>query len=86
MIEKAITIKILGEDEDCLLIAEITRSMLDFMALPGKIEIGCPAQDAESSVAHLYPQVVVDEKIVCQGRIPRAGEISTWLADAVTQD
>jgi hypothetical protein len=28
------------------------------------------------------PGLVVNEKVVCSGRIPQMAEITTWLADA----
>ena len=80
-----ISIKIIGDDEDRRQIEEISYAMLEYMGLEGIIE-AAPAIPAGGDGKYAaYPVLLIDGRVACCGRIPRAGEVSTWLADAAMQ-
>ncbi len=81
-----ISIKILGNEEECRQIEEITRTMLDFMGLAGRVDAAPSLTGGDGRHTAAFPLLLIDQKVVCSGRIPKAGEVSTWLADAALQE
>jgi len=60
----------------------IARSAIGFMGMQAQI-----VKVTEYAEIHKYPilatpGLVINEKLVCAGRIPTEGEVTTWLADA----
>ncbi len=66
---------------------------LDALARQVVTELGAPATveyvtDFKEIMAHRVlstPALVIDEKLVCAGRIPSKAELSTWITSALAK-
>jgi small redox-active disulfide protein 2 len=78
-----LTIKVLGSGcENCKKVEATARQAVASMGLEAQIE-----KITEYTAIHKYPilatpGLVVNEKLVCAGRIPTEAEVTTWLVDA----
>ena len=81
-----ITIKILGAAcENCTRAAKVAQKAITLSGLDGEAEVQ-KVEDYPSILAYgvlTTPGVVVNEKVVCAGRVPSVSEMSTWLMDAM---
>lgn len=79
-----LTIKILGSGcANCKRVEQIARKVVDEMALEAEI---IKVTDYNEIMAYNIlstPGLVVNEKLVCAGRIPTPAEVTSWLADAL---
>jgi small redox-active disulfide protein 2 len=82
-----LTIKVLGPGcDNCKKVEAITRKAVATMGLEAQVE-----KVTEYAAIHKYPilatpGLVINEKLVCAGRIPAEAEVTTWLADAAEGD
>ena len=76
-------IKVLGPGcANCENLEKNAREAVDALAVEATIEkVTDRAEFARYGLLYT-PGLVIDEKLVAGGRIPRVAEISTWLADA----
>jgi small redox-active disulfide protein 2 len=78
-----LNIKILGSGcENCKKVEAIAHSAVAFMGMQAQI-----VKITDYTEIHKYPilatpGLVINEKLVCAGRIPSEGEVTSWLADA----
>lgn len=78
-----LTIKVLGPGcDNCKKVEAITRKAVAILGLEAQVE-----KVTEYAAIHKYPilatpGLVINEKLVCAGRIPTEAEVTTWLADA----
>lgn len=81
-----ITIKVLGSGcANCKKVEEVARQVVGDMGLPAEI-IKVTDYTAIMEYPILStPGLVINEQVVCSGRIPTQAEVSTWLADAAMQ-
>ena len=80
-----LTIKVLGPGcENCKKVESITRKAL--MMLGAEAQVIKVIDWAEIKKYPIFgtPGLVIDEKLVCAGRIPNEAEVTTWLADALS--
>jgi small redox-active disulfide protein 2 len=79
-----LNIKILGAGcANCKQVEKIIRTTVNEMALEAEV-----IKVTDYSEIMLYdilstPGLVVNEKVVCSGRIPTKAEVTTWLVDAL---
>jgi len=78
-----LTIKVLGSGcPNCKKVESITRQAVESMGLA--VEVIKVTDYAEIMAYDILstPGLVIDEKVVCAGRIPTLAEVTSWLADA----
>lgn len=78
-----IIVKVLGPGcANCKKVEELTReAVANFGVEAQVIKVKDFAEIQKYPILHT-PGLVINERLVCSGRIPSAAEISTWLADA----
>lgn len=76
-------IKVLGAGcANCKKVEEVTRQALTYMSLQAEIiKVTDHAEIMDYPILST-PGLVINEKLVCSGRIPSQTELTTWLADA----
>lgn len=80
-----LTIKVLGSGcANCKKVEEIAHQAVEIMGLEAEfIKVTDYNQIIEYNIMST-PGLVVNEKLVCAGRIPTTAEVTTWLADALS--
>jgi small redox-active disulfide protein 2 len=82
--KKMLSIKVLGPGcSNCAEVEQIAHQAVDALGTEAYIEKVTDRQ-AWKKYGLLYtPGLVVNEKLVCAGRIPNQAEVTTWLASAL---
>ena len=79
-----LTIKILGPGcDNCKKVESVARQAAASMSLTANFVKVTDWAEIKKYPILATPGLVVNEKLVCGGRIPDAAEVSTWLADAL---
>jgi small redox-active disulfide protein 2 len=77
-------IKVLGSGcENCKKVEAVAKTAVAKMAVEAEIIKVTAYEDIQSYGILATPGLVIDEKLVCAGRIPNEGEVSSWIADAL---
>jgi small redox-active disulfide protein 2 len=78
-----IKIKVLGPGcANCSKVEQIARKAVATMGLEAEVQKVTDYQEFLAYNLLATPGLVVNEKVVCAGRIPSEAEVTTWLADA----
>jgi small redox-active disulfide protein 2 len=78
-----LTIKVLGSGcENCKKVEGIARKVLSSMGLDAQVIKVTDWAEIKKYPILGTPGLVVNEKVVCAGRIPSEAEVTTWMANA----
>lgn len=76
-----LTIKVLGPGcANCKRLEQLSRKVVSDLAIEAEL---VKVTDYDQIMAYPIlstPGLVLNEKVVCSGRVPTAGEITTWIA------
>lgn len=80
-----LTIKVLGPGcPNCKKVEQYTREALDMLQPEGEVTVVKVTDPMEiSNYIMRTPGLVINEKVVSEGRIPKSDEVMTWIADAL---
>jgi small redox-active disulfide protein 2 len=81
-----LTIKVLGSGcANCKRVEQIAQKVVAEMGFQAQIVKVTDYKDIMAYNVLSTPGLVINEKLVCAGRIPTPAEVTTWLADAAMQ-
>ena len=80
-----LTIKVLGSGcPNCKKVEAIAKQAAEMLGAEATFIKVTDYNDIMSYDILSTPGLVIDEKVVCSGRIPTPAEVTTWLADALS--
>ncbi len=84
---KMLTIKVLGPGcANCVKVAQVAQQAVDALGVEAYIEKVTDHAEIHKYPILATPGLVINEKLVCAGRIPSLAEVTSWLADAAMQE
>ncbi len=79
-----LTIKVLGPGcANCVKVAEIAQQAVRMLGAEAQLEKVIDPVGIGKYGILATPGLVINEKVVCAGRIPTAAEVTTWVANAL---
>jgi len=79
-----LTIKVLGSGcANCKRVEQIARKVVAEMALETEVIKVTDYNDITAYNILSTPGLVINENVVCSGRIPTLAEVTTWVTDAL---
>ena len=78
-----LTIKVLGPGcANCQNVEKVARKAASSLGVEANIQKVTDFRDITKYAILATPGLVINEKVVCAGRVPNEAEVSTWLANA----
>ena len=79
-----LSIKVLGPGcSNCTRVAQIAQQAVGTLGAEAEVQKVTDIQEITRYRLLATPGLVINEKLVCAGRIPTAAEVSTWVANAL---
>jgi small redox-active disulfide protein 2 len=76
-------IKVLGPGcSNCVKVEQVARKVVTMMGMDAQITKVTDWAEIQKYPILATPGLVVNDKVVCAGRIPGEAEVTTWLVDA----
>jgi small redox-active disulfide protein 2 len=76
-------IKVLGPGcSNCVKVEQVARKVVTMMGMEAQITKITDWSEIQKYPILATPGLVVNDKVVCAGRIPGEAEVTTWLVDA----
>ena len=79
-----LSIKVLGPGcANCVKVAQVAQQAVRTLGVEAEVEKITEIQEITKYRLLATPALVINERLVCAGRIPTAGEVTTWLTNAL---
>ena len=79
-----LSIKVLGPGcPNCVKVAQLAQQAVNSLSVEAQIEKVTEMPEIVKYRILATPGLVINEKVVCAGRIPTAAEVTTWVANAL---
>ena len=79
-----LSIKVLGPGcSNCVKVAQLAQKAVNTLGVEAQIEKVTELPEMRKYGILATPGLVINEKLVCAGRIPTAAEVTTWVTNAL---